>query len=296
MPWKGHYCCVPDCRNAYEGQEERKSLGYGRVSYHGFPDLTMDRERVLKWIAKIRRDPGPFFEINGNTKICSDHFNLEDFTLGSADEHASRCVLKRTAIPSIFPWSNTNPCQRTTQTSQKARAEVQIQVNKQATQQYSESTDDFEIIERTVEDIDYPEYDSVESLQARVAELSLQVTKLQAKYENSLFRLANVKHNDDDVKFYTGFPDYDTLFYFYKNILESDALMMRQWNGKQSKEVYTEIKSGRSCKLPLLEQFLRHWLGYVEDILNEIYPTGLIYLSHQCLESQLLGSTCYTTV
>ena len=95
----------------------------------------------------------------------------------------------------------------------------------------------------------------MESLQAKVVALSLQVTELQAKYEKSLFRRANIKHDDDEVKFYTGFPDYDILFYFYKNILESDAMVMRQWSGRQSKETYTEIKSGRSCKLPLLEQF-----------------------------------------
>ena len=78
--------------------------------------------------------------------------------------------------------------------------------------------------------------------------LSLQVTELQVKYENSLFRLKNIKH--DEVIFHTGFPD------FFKNILDSDAMVMKQWSGCQSKESYTEIKSGRSCKLPLLEQFI----------------------------------------
>ena len=74
------------------------------------------------------------------------------------------------------------------------------------------------------------------------------------------------------MKFYTGFPDYDTLFYFYKNILESDAMVMRQWSGRQSKETYAEIKSGRSCKLPLLEQFfltlvrLRQGLRFIQQI------------------------------
>ena len=78
------------------------------------------------------------------------------------------------------------------------------------------STDNFEVREQTVEDIDCPDFDSMESLQARVAALSLQVTKLQAKYEKSLFRLANIKHDDDEVKFYTGFPDYDTLLLLQK--------------------------------------------------------------------------------
>ena len=80
--------------------------------------------------------------------MCSDHFNPDDFTLGSADEHASRRVLKKTAIPSFFSWSNTKSCQRTTRTSQKARTE--IQVSEQVTQQYSVSTDNFEVREQTV--------------------------------------------------------------------------------------------------------------------------------------------------
>ena len=79
--WKGQYCCVPDCHNAWGRQAERKSLGYGRVSFHSFPSLTKDKDRALKWIAKIRRDPGQYFEINSNTKVCSDHFNADDFTL-----------------------------------------------------------------------------------------------------------------------------------------------------------------------------------------------------------------------
>jgi len=54
-------------------------------------------------------------------------------------------------------------------------------------------------------------------LQAKVVALSLQITELQAKYENLLFRLANIKHDDEEVKFYTGFPDYDTALLLQKH-------------------------------------------------------------------------------
>jgi len=43
-------------------------------------------------------DPGPDFEINNNTKVCSNHFTPEDFSCGGTDPHAARCVLKKTAI------------------------------------------------------------------------------------------------------------------------------------------------------------------------------------------------------
>ena len=158
----------------------------------------------MKWTVKIRRDPDPDFEINSNTKVCCNHFTPEDFSCGGTDPHAARRVLKKTAVPSLFSWSNTT-VKRTTRASLKARTEVQV--HEQVSQQYSDSTDNFEIDERAVEDIDCP--NSVESLQAKVVALSLQITELQVKYENSLFQLTNIKHDDEEVKFYT-------LFYFYK--------------------------------------------------------------------------------
>ena len=188
--WKGQYCCVSLCHSASGAQAERKSLGYGRVSFHSFPNFTTDKERAMKWFAEIRRYPGPDFEINSNTKACSDHFTPEDFSCGGTDVHAARRVLKKTAVPSVFSWSNTKSSQRTTQTSHKARTEVEV--NEQVAQQCSVSTDDFNISEQTVEDIECPGCDSMESLRAKAVVLSLQVTELQAKYEKSLFRLANI--------------------------------------------------------------------------------------------------------
>ena len=46
------------------------------------------------------------------------------------------------------------------------------------------------------------------------------------------------------------------LFVFYEIILESDAEVMRQWDGKNCKSDYdSESKRGRHTKLPFLEQF-----------------------------------------
>ena len=43
---------------------------------------------------------------------------------------------------------------------------------------------------------------------------------------------------------------------------------MQQWEGKNSKDDYDDIKAGRACKLPLLEQFfltlVRLHLGLLE--------------------------------
>ena len=66
-----------------------------------------------------------------------------------------------------------------------------------------------------------------------------------------LFCLENIKEKDNLVKFYTGFPDY---VIFYEEILEADAKVMRQWDGKTYSESYSEVKCGRHSKLLLLEQ------------------------------------------
>ena len=78
--------------------------------------------------------------------------------------------------------------------------------------------------------------------------------ELQTKHEKSLFRLENIKSNNCQINLYTSFPDYDTLLHFYRTILESDAKVMRQWRSSESKDGYAEEKTGRSHKLPLLEQ------------------------------------------
>ena len=56
------------------------------------------------------------------------------------------------------------------------------------------------------------------------------------------------------MRFYAGFSCHDTLMVLYKEILEADALLMRQWRGKQSEHNFSEVKSGPPCKLPLTEQ------------------------------------------
>ena len=125
-----------------------------------------------------------------------------------------------------------------------------------------------------IEDEGFSGGDLIEFLQGKVVEMSLQLAELQTKHEKSLFRLENIKDDNYQINLYTSFPNYNTLFYFYKNILESDAKVMRQWRSGESKDTYTEEKTGRSHKLPLLEQLfltlVRLRLGLFEfDIANK---------------------------
>lgn len=96
----------------------------------------------------------------------------------------------------------------------------------------------------------------VVELQEKVKELTEQLCRVENTVTSVHFRYENIKRRDDLVKFYTGFPDHITLLAFYEEILESDAKVMRQWEGNRSKDSYDDVKIGCAYKLPLIEQFL----------------------------------------
>lgn len=269
--WSGQYCCVPLCRSSSGEGQERERLGMQRLSFHSFPDVTTDRGK--SWLVKIRRDLGPTFVINKNTKVCSLHFTAEDYISGDALNSARR-VLKPTAIPSVFPWTKER-YQRTTTVSQLAASPNQRfdwfdDKVKRSSDKHDPTKD--EPVKGTNEDL-FMEVDSgcddTVELHKEVEELRLQLSIAQASLRKSLFRLENIRHDNELIKFYTGFCDYDTLIAFYEEILESDAKVMRQWQGKNSKDDYDEIKHGRLCKLSFIDQFfltlVRLYLGLLEQ-------------------------------
>ena len=70
------------------------------------------------------------------------------------------------------------------------------------------------------------ECDDVTKLQMEVEELRAQLTIAERTLGKCSFRLENICYDNDYIKFYTGFSDYDTLIAFYEEILESDAKVM----------------------------------------------------------------------
>ena len=93
-------------------------------------------------------------------------------------------------------------------------------------------------------------------MEGKITQLSERLQRVEDNAAKSLFRYENIKNRNDLVKFYTGFPDHLTLLAFDEEILESDAKVMRQWEGKKYKDNYDEVKCDHMCKLPLLEQFI----------------------------------------
>ncbi|CAN7988745.1 unnamed protein product [Ixodes pacificus] len=93
---------------------------YFQVSYHRFPG---DAEIKKKWIAAIKRDEGPLFQVSKSTKVCSFHFLHTDFFTNVASGHR---LLRESAVPSVFPFRKTKPPrkpprQRTASSAQKSK-------------------------------------------------------------------------------------------------------------------------------------------------------------------------------
>jgi len=259
--WKGSYCCVPSCKNSWAKNKGRKRLGLAKVSFHSFPP---DKQVVKKWIANIKRDPGPNFVINQYTKICSNHFISDDF-YPTSDKPNARPRLKRSAVPSVFEWSR-KIVQRQSVTSRKASSSLVFGEHASDQHNVSDSDADDASVTSTsgFEDCysrDQEDVSSEAALLHQVEQLKSQIRQLQDELKESkmaaaksLFRLENIKESNDLVKFYTGFSDYITLVTFYEVLLEPDAKVMRQWDSRRTKEVCSDTKYGPSCKLPLLEQ------------------------------------------
>ncbi|XP_065919410.1 uncharacterized protein [Dysidea avara] len=245
--WKGHYCCVPLCRSSSGDQSERRRLGMPTLSFHSFPDLKTARAK--DWIVKIRRDPGVNFKININTKICSLHFKPDDYTHSEYQLPSSKPRLRPTAVPSVFPWTG-QVFQR------KSRTSV-VAISSQQRCDFNHELLPNDGLDDTM-DSQSSELQALESkvhaLELRIRELENELYQAKNESEKQLFRLENIKNNDELVKLYTGIPDYATLIIFYEEILKGDAEVIRIWKGKNSKDDFDEIKCGRSQKLPLLEQ------------------------------------------
>ena len=172
----------------------------------------------------------------------------------------NRCHLRSTAIPSIFPWT-TERC-HTSVTSQiacstKHRCDAVVPVDDFDTSNFDDNfccTTDESHVEEDVADELQQLTAKIQALHDTITELSERLQQTEQDAMKSLFRYQNIER-DDLVKFYTGFPDHLTLLAFCEEILESDAQVMRQLDGKRSKADYNEVKTGRVCKLALMEQF-----------------------------------------
>ncbi|XP_063060395.1 THAP domain-containing protein 2-like isoform X1 [Engraulis encrasicolus] len=83
--------------------KEKKS--YRGQTFHRFP-----KEQALRreWINHVKRDPGPYFKINAETKVCSEHFEKQCFV------KTARGIteLIKDAVVTLFAWTSERPKRR----------------------------------------------------------------------------------------------------------------------------------------------------------------------------------------
>jgi len=191
--WRGSYYCVPECHNSSGRQKERRLLGLPKLSFHSFPN---DKDMVK--IVKIKRDRGVNFDLNKNTKICSEHFTPDDY-FPTSDKPNSRRRLKPGVIPSVFKWT-TKRFQRHSITSMKALS---------ITEYGTDSHDDYEsdlvtndasgsgsFDDHNQKDVsinDFSLLDEVEQLKLKVSLLQSELEECERTATKSLFRLDNIK-------------------------------------------------------------------------------------------------------
>ena len=87
------------CYSSSAEKAERECLGMQRLPFHSYPDVITQKRENAGY--EIRRDLGPDFKVNKNTKVCSLHFTADNYIGGNA-MNSARCVLKDEAIPSVF--------------------------------------------------------------------------------------------------------------------------------------------------------------------------------------------------
>lgn len=98
-----HTCCVPNCNSGYRSCTDKEKYAMFR-----FPK---DVEMKNKWLSAI---PRRNWSVTESTRVCSRHFEKNDFKQLSTDKrvnrrqsrktmHLQRLILKASAIPRIFP-------------------------------------------------------------------------------------------------------------------------------------------------------------------------------------------------
>jgi len=97
--------------------------------------------------------------------------------------------------------------------------------------------------------------------ECKLADAEIALADSEKKLKRSLFRLENIKYDDNLIKLYAGFNDHDILVAF----LQSDAKVMRQWSGRRSGCNYDDVKVGPTFKLPLEEQLFMTLVRLLEQ-------------------------------
>lgn len=217
-------CCVPKCTKKLYRTENGK-----KISYFKFPD---DMNLKKRWLHAIRRDECKDFTVNQNTKICSRHFKPEDFVESIGGQ---RIYVREVVVPSRFSWSQSSPLKRKPPKKRMFTSNTDTELIVSQTTNATETNadnctssaagisadhdvqNDMDTQGNTTEDFkELPE--KLKSLELENASLKAEIEVLKRRKglaDSRVFQLRNFT-SDEDIAFYTGFPNFATFNTVYE--------------------------------------------------------------------------------
>lgn len=107
--------------------------------------------------------------------------------------------------------------------------------------------------------------ENCEAIQKHLPEIEQKIKELEdalAKnevYKNQVLDLSKIQSNPKQIQFWTGFPNYETMFSLFE-FFEPRAKNMRYWRGGNNTEMEIDMKAfynkrGPDRKLSLLDEF-----------------------------------------
>lgn len=217
-----HKCCAAAlCTNR---SDNRKDL-----PFHAFP---MDESRRKEWKAKMKRQDDKF-KSNTSLYCCGEHFNQDDYKRSLT---GLRRDLKPNAVPSKFPWTE-NKGYQSLERSQRQESRSLMR-DKLATGDTEEENPDKGAEGQVC--VDVPLSCHTAEASQSIEELSELVHQLKLQVEISKFGIERFCGSDEDIFFYTGFPNYSTLMACWEYVKPS-AESLLTWKHARTK---ADKKSG----------------------------------------------------
>ncbi|KAL9951657.1 hypothetical protein ACROYT_G044369 [Oculina patagonica] len=248
----------------------------------------------MQWAVKMKRSDSKF-KSNTSLFCCSEHFVATDYKHSLSGK---RKDLLPSAIPSRFQWTKTSSleieramrCER-----RESQSALESHTREKSTITCSAACSKNEGHPMETSEVKRENEHQSEDLTKVIVDLKRQLAL-------SKFGVERFKHSDDDIFFYTGFPNYNTLMAFWEYV-KPCAESLITWNFARGKseenmtafpylhDVERERERGRSIepidqlwmfltriRLGLFERDLAHRYGVALATVSDILITWVNYL------------------
>ncbi|XP_031567089.1 uncharacterized protein LOC116302036 [Actinia tenebrosa] len=178
-----------------------------------------------RWIHAIRRDENKDFKIIDTTKVCSRHFEATEMKI-------SLTGIVPDVVPSKLAFSVPST-KRKAPTLRSAPTNTKVTKYEQSDNEVDESStidavvyspeENEETLKETISELKnkleeaQARIDTLERENANLRDLRSKVSTLESRYQTSQSRVFTVEHftSDEDISYYTGFPNYQTFLAVY---------------------------------------------------------------------------------